>query len=64
MELDPADPPHLLERAGQFLPLSTDVVDLAEATLGWSIADAARFTRNATQLGLGNALNLEHDYIS
>ena len=36
---------------------------LAAATLGWPIANPARFDRNVRSYGLGDALNLEHEYI-
>lgn len=35
----------------------------AEATLGWPIADTNRFLFNVDAHGLGEALNLEHDYL-
>lgn len=39
------------------------IVGHAEATLGWRIANADRFLSNVGAHGLGDALNLEHDYL-
>ncbi|MFT3714398.1 MAG: hypothetical protein QM774_00195 [Gordonia sp. (in: high G+C Gram-positive bacteria)] len=41
----------------------TEIQQEAEATLGWRLANPIRFIANYLRLGLGDALNLEHDYL-
>ncbi len=41
----------------------TRILRDSEATLGWRISDPCRFLTNVATRGLGDALNLEHDYI-
>jgi hypothetical protein len=45
------------------IPPSDRLVAQAEATLGWKIHNPSRFLANCADLCLGEALNLEHDYL-
>lgn len=39
------------------------LIENAESTLGWQIGDPSRFLSNCSMRCLGDALNLEHDYL-
>ena len=44
--------------------ITTDELErIAVATLGFPVSDSAVFRRNCRTLGLGQALNIEHDLL-